>query len=50
VTRVLREVLPRRHWTPTDLWRWLVDTQTRNDRAKHAHHRRRQSRIREPSL
>ncbi len=50
VTRVLRDLLPHRHWTPEDLWRWLVDTQTRNARAKHAHRRRRLAHIREPSL
>jgi predicted transposase YbfD/YdcC len=50
VTRVLRELLPRRHWTPEDLWHWLLDTQRRNAHAKRAHRRRRLARIHEPSL
>jgi len=50
VVRVLREVLPRRRWTRDEVWGWLLDTLTRNARAKQSHRHRRLSRIREPSL
>jgi hypothetical protein len=41
VSRVLREVLPQRTWTPEELLRWLVVTQERNARAKRSHIKRR---------
>jgi len=34
VSRVLRELLPHRIWTPAELLQWLNDTQERNARAK----------------
>ena len=46
VHRVVRELLPRKHWTPAELLWWLEDTQERNDRAKEAHTRRRAARYR----
>jgi hypothetical protein len=42
VSRVLRELLPRRHWTPRDLLGWLRHTQECNARAKRSHAKRRQ--------
>ena len=50
VSRVLRELLPRRIWTPLDLLGWLAETQDRNDRAKRSHAKRRLRRLLEPSL
>ena len=50
VSRVLREILPRRTRTPRDLLAWLADTQDRNERAKRSHARRRLLRLRELSL
>lgn len=47
VSRVLRELLPKRVWTREDLWHWLHDTQTRNERAKRSHAKRR-ARQRDP--
>ena len=44
VSRVLRELLPKRQWTREDLWRWVRDTQERNARAKRSHAKRRQLR------
>jgi hypothetical protein len=44
VSRVLRELLPKRQWTRADLWHWLVETQERNARATRAHAKRRQPR------
>ena len=41
IARVLRALLPRRHWTWTDLRDWLEQTQLRNLRAKRSHARRR---------
>ena len=41
LTRVLRELLPRRLWTRTELWDWLHTTQRRSQRAKQAHAARR---------
>jgi hypothetical protein len=40
-SRVLRELLPQRTWTPEELRRWLSATQERNARAKRAHSKRR---------
>ena len=50
ISRVLREVLPQRVWSHADLWRWLTDTQDRNERATRSHTRRRQRKRPEPSL
>ena len=41
VSRVLREVLPHRTWTPAALLWWLTDIQERNARAKQSHIKRR---------
>ena len=41
ISRVVRELLPHRVWTPEDLSRWLQDTQLRNERAKRSHLKRR---------
>ena len=43
-------VSARRIWSPDDLWRWLLDTQTRNARAKRSHAKRRLAQLRQPSL
>ena len=45
ISRVVRELLPKREWTIRDLLRWLDDTQTRNARAKRSHTKRRQAHI-----
>ncbi len=50
VSRVLRELLPRREWTREDLLGWLQATQERNEKAKRSHAKRRLNRQREPSL
>lgn len=47
VYRVVREVLPRQHWTYDQLLEWLRDTQRRNERAKQSHQRRRTARYRQ---
>jgi hypothetical protein len=49
LSRLLRELLPHRHWTITDLCTWLAYTQACNAHATHAHHKRRQLRQREPA-
>ncbi len=41
VYRVVREMLPRVRFTPTQLLFWLEDTQRRNERAKRSHAKRR---------
>jgi SRSO17 transposase len=41
ISRLLRALLPHRHYTTQDLRRWLSTTQARNERAKHAPHKRR---------
>ena len=43
ISRVLRELLPRREWTRPDLLRWLYTTQARNAAAKRSHAKRRLS-------
>ena len=43
LSRVLRELLPKHTWTDNELLRWLQDTQTRNERAKRSHAKRRQA-------
>ena len=42
VVRVLGELLPKQHFTPAELLRWLEQTQLRNERAKRSHAKRRQ--------
>ena len=37
VYRVVREMLPRERFGPTELLRWLEDTQECNERAKRSH-------------
>ena len=43
ISRVLRELLPRREWTRHDLLQWLCTTQARNAAAKRSHTKRRLS-------
>ncbi len=43
ISRVLRELLPKPAWTASELLEWLQDTQTRNERAKRSHAKRRQA-------
>ena len=50
ISRVLRNLLPRRTWTPQELLYWLADTQLRNERAKQSHAKRRRAKLRELSL
>ena len=39
--RVVREMLPRERFGPTELLRWLQDTQNSNERASRSHAKRR---------
>ncbi len=41
VSRVLRELLPKQAWSAEALLRWLHETQTRNERTKRSHTKRR---------
>ncbi len=50
ISRVLRELLPQRVWTPGELLHWLTDTQLRNERAKWSHAKRRRVKLKELSL
>ncbi len=50
VSRVLRELLPRRVWTDLDLLEWLTATQQRNARATRSHAKRRLHARDKPSL
>ncbi len=50
VSRVLRELLPRREWSVVDLLEWMQDMQLRNERAKRSHLKRRLARLRKLSL
>lgn len=50
VSRILRELLPRRHWSVVELLEWLEDMQLRNERAKRSHLKRRLARLRKLSL
>ena len=50
VSRVLRELLPRREWSVDDLLEWMQDMQLRNERAKRSHLKRRLARRRKLSL
>ncbi len=50
VSRVLRELLPRRAWSVADLLAWLRDMQLRNERAKRSHHKRRLAKLQKLSL
>jgi hypothetical protein len=50
VSRVLRELLPRRHWSVVDLLEWMEDMQLRNERAKRSHLKRRLAKLQKASL
>ena len=50
VSRVLRELLPRRHWSVAELLEWLQDMQLRNERAKRSHLKRRLAKLQKLSL
>ncbi len=50
VSRVLRELLPRRHWSVVELLEWLEDMQLRNERAKRSHLKRRLAKLQKLSL
>ena len=50
VSRVLRELLPRRQWRVADLLGWLRDMQLRNERAKRSHLKRRLAKLQKLSL
>ncbi len=50
VSRVLRELLPRRHWSVVELLEWLEDMQLRNERAKQSHLKRRLAKLQKLSL
>jgi len=50
VSRVLRELLPRRAWSVVDLLEWLEDMQLRNERAKRSHLKRRLAKLQKVSL
>ncbi len=50
VSRVLRELLPRRAWSVADLLEWMEDMQLRNERAKRSHLKRRLAKLRKGSL
>ncbi len=50
VSRVLRELLPRRHWSVVELLEWLQDMQLRNERAKRSHRKRRLAKLQKLSL
>lgn len=40
VYRIVYELLPRKHWTPSKLLQWPADTQLRNARSRRSHARR----------
>ncbi len=50
VSRILRELLPRRHWSVVELLEWLEDMQLRNERAKRSHLKRRLAKLHKVSL
>ncbi len=50
VSRVLRELLPRRHWSVVELLEWMEDMQLRNERAKRSHLKRRLAKLQKLSL
>ena len=50
VSRVLRELLPRRYWSMVELLEWMRDMQLRNERAKRSHLKRRLAKLRKASL
>ncbi len=50
VSRVLRELLPRRYWSVGELLEWMRDMQLRNERAKRSHLKRRLAKLRKLSL
>jgi len=45
ISRVLRELLPQRIWTPQELSYWLADTQLQNERAKRSQAKRRRAKL-----
>ncbi len=50
VSRVLRELLPRRAWSVVDLLEWMEDMQLRNERAKRSHLKRHLAKLQKASL
>ena len=50
VSRVLRELLPRREWSVVDLLEWMQDMQLRNERAKRSHLKQRLAKLQKASL
>jgi hypothetical protein len=50
VSRLLRELLPRRQWRVAELLAWLRDMQLRNERAKRSHLKRRLAKLQKLSL
>ncbi len=50
VSRILRELLPRRHWSVVELLEWLADMQLRNERAKRSHLKQRLAKLQKLSL
>ena len=50
VSRVLRELLPRREWSVVELLEWMEDMQLRNERAKRSHLKRRLAKLQKLSL
>ena len=50
VSRVLRELLPRREWSVVDLLEWMEDMQLRNERSKRSHLKRRLAKLQKLSL
>ena len=50
VSRVLRELLPRREWSVVELLEWMRDMQLRNERAKRSHLKRRLAKLQKLSL
>jgi hypothetical protein len=50
VSRVLRELLPKQTWSTAELLRWLHETQTRNERAKRSHTKRRREQVQQTTV
>jgi hypothetical protein len=48
VSRVVRELLPKRTWSREELIGWLHEMQQRNERAKRSHTKRRALKERKP--
>ncbi len=47
ISRLLRALLPQRHYTTQELLHWLTTTQLRNEHAKRSHYKRRRARQRD---